>query len=75
VHTVAIEGLIDGDGHLRLDIPVDLPPGPVDVVVIIGPERLSGSHDIRELRGLGKEVWAGMDAQKYVSGLRDEWER
>ena len=28
---------------------------------------------ILELRGLGKEVWRGMDAQAYVDQERDSW--
>lgn len=30
---------------------------------------------LMELEGLGREVWAGEDAQEYVSRLRDEWSR
>ena len=30
---------------------------------------------ITELRGLGKEIWEGIDAQEYVNQLRDEWDR
>jgi hypothetical protein len=29
------------------------------------------SHDIRELHGLGKEIWEGIDAQEYVNALRE----
>ena len=29
---------------------------------------------LRELRGLGKELWQGIDAQDYVNQLRDEWD-
>jgi hypothetical protein len=32
------------------------------------PRRLS------ELRGLGKEIWEGIDAQEYVNQLRREWD-
>lgn len=32
-------------------------------------------HDIMELHGLGKELWEGIDAQAYVTKLRDEWDR
>ncbi len=28
---------------------------------------------ITELRGLGKEVWQGLDAQEYVNSERDSW--
>ena len=30
-------------------------------------------HSLDELHGLGKELWAGVDAQEYVNRLRDEW--
>jgi hypothetical protein len=30
-------------------------------------------HNITELRGLGKEIWQGQDAQEYVSQERDSW--
>lgn len=30
-------------------------------------------HSILELRGLGKEVWEGIDAQEYVNQERDAW--
>jgi len=32
-------------------------------------------HSLMELRGLGKEIWAGIDAQEYVNQLRGEWDR
>ncbi len=31
------------------------------------------NHQISELRGLGKEIWQGVDAQQYISELRSEW--
>ena len=31
-------------------------------------------HSIMELRGLGKEIWGGIDPDKYVRELRTEWE-
>lgn len=41
-------------------------------LVVDKPER---TRRITELRGLGKEVWDGTDAQTYVDELRDEWEQ
>jgi hypothetical protein len=29
---------------------------------------------LSELRGLGKEIWKGIDAQEYVNQLRTEWD-
>ena len=31
-------------------------------------------RSILELRGLGKEIWQEVDAQKYVDRLREEWD-
>lgn len=31
-------------------------------------------RSILELRGLGKEIWQGVDAQTYVDRLREEWD-
>lgn len=30
-------------------------------------------HNILELRGCGKKIWKGIDAQEYVNRLREEW--
>jgi hypothetical protein len=32
-----------------------------------------GTDGIRELRGLGKEAWDGVDADAYVAELRKDW--
>ncbi len=31
-------------------------------------------YRLSDLRGLGKEIWAGIDAQEYVDQLRNEWD-
>ncbi len=35
----------------------------------------SPKHDIMELRGLGADIWKGIDAQEYVHNLREEWQQ
>ncbi len=40
--------------------------------IIIAQEE-QGTRSLLELRGLGKELWKGEDAQEYVSKLRREW--
>ena len=32
-------------------------------------------RSLLELRGLGKEIWEGIDAAEYVKQERDSWER
>jgi len=31
-------------------------------------------HSLKELRGLGKEIWAGIEVQDYINQQRDEWD-
>ena len=31
-------------------------------------------HGVTALRGLGKEIWQGIDAQEYVDGERASWD-
>ena len=33
----------------------------------------NGRRSILELRGLGKEIWKGLDAQDYVGRERSSW--
>ena len=42
-----------------------------DLVLTVPHE--AQKRSILELRGLGKEIWQGVDAQKYVDSLREEW--
>ncbi|HLX39836.1 MAG TPA: hypothetical protein VKR42_04855 [Ktedonobacteraceae bacterium] len=32
-------------------------------------------HNITELRGLGKEIWEGVDVEKYINEERNSWDR
>ena len=45
----------------------------VDSLTEVPPPKVK--HSLRELRGLGKEIWAGIDAQAYINQERDEWDR
>ena len=31
-------------------------------------------HSIKELRGLGKEIWQGIDVKKYIEEERNSWD-
>jgi hypothetical protein len=36
--------------------------------------RASQQHHITEMRGLGKELWQGIEPQQYINAERDAWE-
>jgi hypothetical protein len=33
-----------------------------------------GKHSIIELEGLGKEIWNGVDVEKYIDEERNSWD-
>ena len=73
--TMTIRSEITSDGTLRIEVPCDLPPGPVEVVLTVQPQsgaptRPFGNWD--EVYGLGREVWHGVDPQQYVRDLRQD---
>ncbi len=57
------------------DLPAQQQKKILDVVRLL-KTGLKASHKkchITELRGCGKKIWKGIDAQKYVNKLREEW--
>ncbi|MEH1968554.1 hypothetical protein [Nostoc sp.] len=65
---------VDASGHLHLDIPTQLAPGQVNIVVVlnqVASEKTQKSdYDFSDLAG--KLVWEG-DALAMQRVLRDEW--
>jgi hypothetical protein len=64
-------GEIGADGHLRLDVPVELPPGSVELVVVVGQ---GPSNGVRRSFGdlVGRLQWKG-DGLREQQIMRDEW--
>jgi len=56
---------------LRLD---QTPSGTGPTSIIIAREK-SGAANLLRLKGLGKNLWRGIDAQEYINKLREEWEK
>jgi DNA-binding PucR family transcriptional regulator len=46
----------------------------VDSLDVKEEESTTKKRSLLELRGLGAEIWEGIDAQEYVNQLRDEWD-
>lgn len=43
------------------------------LIDMMDAETSPASRRLSELRGLGKEIWTGIDAQNYVNQMRGEW--
>lgn len=46
----------------------------VDIVSEPTNKSTVSPRSLRELRGLGKEIWAGIDAQEYIDQERETWD-
>jgi hypothetical protein len=44
------------------------------LIDLMPAEAAPKQHSIMELRGLGAEIWQGINAQEYVNQLRSEWD-
>ena len=66
------KGQVGADGRLRVDLPVELSAGPVEVVLVLGtPSPGNGTqYDFSDL--IGRLQWKG-DAVREQRNLRDEW--
>jgi hypothetical protein len=73
METINMHTVIGPDGKVRIEVPCHLPPGPAEVVVVIGPAVSSRELMWRDFYGLGRDLWQDEDAQDYVNRLRDEW--
>ncbi|MFM7426525.1 MAG: hypothetical protein ACKO7W_16280 [Elainella sp.] len=65
---------VNAAGHVILDIPTQLPPGAVNVVLVLNPVSAPQSqppnYDFSDL--VGRLTWQG-NAVETQRALRDEW--
>ena len=56
---------------LQLEVPCDLPPGPVEVEITIRPQKIEETVPFKwsSLFGLGKEIWEGVDVEEYIRAV------
>jgi hypothetical protein len=71
--TMTVQAEVSADQILKLEVPCDLRPGRVEVVLTIPTEEAAADKrriDWASLSGLGREVWEGVDAATYLNDLR-----
>jgi hypothetical protein len=75
--TMTVQAEVSDDRILKLEIPCDLRPGRVEVIVTIPTEEAAQDQkriDWESLSGLGRDVWEGVDAKAYLEELREDRE-
>ena len=69
---VKTQGEVGTDGRLRLDVPVELPAGAVELVLIVGSTPPPNGSKYHFAEVVGKLQWQG-DALVEQRKLRDDW--
>ena len=72
MQVVKTKGEVGTDGRLRLDLPVELPAGAVELVLVVGsaPQPNGTKYNFADVAG--QLQWKG-DALREQRRLRDEW--
>jgi hypothetical protein len=72
MQVVKTKGQVGSDGRLRVDVPVELPAGTVELVLVVN-ESAQPNGSTYDLGGVvGRLEWQG-DAVEEQRRLRDEW--
>jgi hypothetical protein len=72
MQVVKTKGEVGSDGRLRLDVPVELPAGTVELVLVVGASPQPNGSKYNFTGIVGRLEWQG-DALKEQRKLRDEW--
>jgi hypothetical protein len=72
MQVVKTKGQVGSDGRLRVDVPVELPAGTVELVLVVN-ESVQPDRSKYDFAGVvGRLEWRG-DAVEEQRRLRDEW--
>jgi len=75
---ITMSGTVEADGRLRVEGPVPIDPGPVEVTVRAvesAQPRNEKRRSMLDLAGSAREMLRGIEVDKYLRELRDEWDR
>ena len=75
---ITMSGTVEADGRLRVEDPVPIDPGPVEVTVRAKDRDHSSAGETRsmlDLAGSAREMLRDIDVDKKLDELRDEWHK
>jgi len=72
MRVVKTKGEVGADGRLRLELPVELPAGPVELVLVLSTASARNGQKYNFSDLVGQLQWEG-DAVREQRRLRDEW--
>jgi hypothetical protein len=77
--TVRVTGVLQQKhDRIRLDRPVPVAAGPVSITIRPAARRVrrrTKELDILDLAGTGRDIFKGIDVDKWLDDLRNEWDR
>lgn len=77
--TLIVKANVLANGHVRLDVPCDLPPGPVEICLVIQPETADAATS-EPVRSTFEGCMAGQfpdetDIDAILSGMDRDWQK
>ena len=76
--TLSITGQVSPDGMLQLQIPTNLPAGPVEAIIVLQPvvpDDLQTSAPLRTRSGLFSDLSPDLDIDAALKEIRSQWQR
>ena len=72
MQTITYRGVLDQARQLTSDEQLKL----LEDLAAIVRKKITAKpkHSIMELKGLGKEIWEGIDVEKYIEEERNSWD-
>lgn len=63
--------------QMARELPVEEQLQLIEDLISVARHRVQAKpkHSIMELRGLGKEIWEGIDPAQYIDEERNSWDR
>jgi len=73
--TLEFQGEIGMDGKLRVDVPIDLPPGPVDAVLVVQTARAKSAPPYDTLGGAFTGLLPDIEIDPILDEMNQQWRK
>lgn len=75
MQVLSLKSQVASDGHLHLDIPTNLAPGEVELVLVVNNVTAASPRKLSSLIGSGQGGFAtATEADAFLSRERDAWD-
>ena len=73
--TLEFHSEVGPDGKSRVEVPIDLPPGPVDGVLVVQPSQVKPQPPYDMLEGAFAGLLPDIDIDPILDEMNNEWKK